>query len=801
MPDHLSPLPDGFIRLLLLQPGSWDSPLIGTLSLVELGSHGYNAISYVWGNPKLTGEIVLNGVPTYLTLNLEMALRTVRDQNRDIVLWADALCINQYDVEEKNRQVDMMFGIYANADAVIAYLGTGADPVTSIETYSPKILHGLHAAEMVEIPDEDSEAWEMADSFLSKANNSCETSLNINDDCLALFGFLRALSQPDLTLKLKQHSFFSERESKSQIRLFERLRALYNNPWWDRMWITQEAGVAPSLLLVYGKTKINFDHLANLAFGTRAWKSSMMKEFYPEAEKVLDGLTKKLLAISNLRYLHSKKFSVGVEDPSYRQVSLDSPLLWMLRSFRHRISRDPRDKIYALTQFLGSIPEKSEPVQARYDITSSTLYTEIFFRLIIETGVFWLTSMDLVAKLGDDLPSFVPDWSQSDVSANSFVRSWTIRTCYDTGRAIFFFKDSRREDTLSYISASDYYRHTDIDFSGYEIRTTDGQLAIREKDQFEQFEHEISGLLPSSGAEEPECLGVVKTIAPFQDDPQRSISLETYSTKFSQIMTVPCCLKICSEPLGTIVQISDKIHHNLGNIKTMLTEFEQLLHTEVSDISDAWPEAKGNWPTRNIATIKAVCFGVLFETTHNARRLRPIDDHFLLLFRMLIELPNTSYPEKVPLERLSWIGNYMDRIGSRIQTQDIQIRCSVCRMKEHIKPCPDCQKELASCPSLSPQEVWDQCRGVIEELLASVLETAPGHRLFLTDSGAVGLCSGNTEVFDQVHILSGAFCPFVIKADRGLQKLGAPAYRLKGDCYIDGMPMLNLDRATQIALV
>ncbi|KAK6079471.1 hypothetical protein SCUP234_05640 [Seiridium cupressi] len=58
-----------------------------------------------------------------LSSNLDSALRHLRHKKRPIVLWVDALCINQSDVEERNHQVHQMRTIYGRAQETIAYIG------------------------------------------------------------------------------------------------------------------------------------------------------------------------------------------------------------------------------------------------------------------------------------------------------------------------------------------------------------------------------------------------------------------------------------------------------------------------------------------------------------------------------------------------------------------------------------------------------------------------------------------------------------------------------------------------------
>jgi hypothetical protein len=59
--------------------------------------------------------------------NLWSALVNLRHAREERVLWIDAICINQADVEERNRQVQLMAYIYSRATTVIVWLGTLED--------------------------------------------------------------------------------------------------------------------------------------------------------------------------------------------------------------------------------------------------------------------------------------------------------------------------------------------------------------------------------------------------------------------------------------------------------------------------------------------------------------------------------------------------------------------------------------------------------------------------------------------------------------------------------------------------
>ncbi|KAE9579169.1 hypothetical protein CGMCC3_g4795 [Colletotrichum fructicola] len=120
------------IRLLVLYPSQeTTAPLSGSLINTTLSAcdsdfaNGYLALSYVWGKPASTSSIQIDGIDVRITDNLAEALTQVRNAYAGAPqrIWADALCINQSDTAEKNRQVPLMGNIYSLAKTTVIYLG------------------------------------------------------------------------------------------------------------------------------------------------------------------------------------------------------------------------------------------------------------------------------------------------------------------------------------------------------------------------------------------------------------------------------------------------------------------------------------------------------------------------------------------------------------------------------------------------------------------------------------------------------------------------------------------------------
>lgn len=83
----------------------------------------YTAISYAWGDPDDTRCITLDGHDFPITESLWQALHRLRSRATPVVVWADAICINQQNTNERNAQVQSMTSIYSKAGNMAIWLG------------------------------------------------------------------------------------------------------------------------------------------------------------------------------------------------------------------------------------------------------------------------------------------------------------------------------------------------------------------------------------------------------------------------------------------------------------------------------------------------------------------------------------------------------------------------------------------------------------------------------------------------------------------------------------------------------
>jgi hypothetical protein len=132
------------IRLVQLHPGQGDEALACSfyeyaLHLSERGNGQYEAVSYSWGTDRTTDCLLycdnhprgppfppqpdnLNVGVLRITKSAEAVLQRFRKATEEVVLWLDAICLNQEDDDEKHYQLRHMADIYMKAKCVLVWL-------------------------------------------------------------------------------------------------------------------------------------------------------------------------------------------------------------------------------------------------------------------------------------------------------------------------------------------------------------------------------------------------------------------------------------------------------------------------------------------------------------------------------------------------------------------------------------------------------------------------------------------------------------------------------------------------------
>ncbi|CZR65469.1 uncharacterized protein PAC_15369 [Phialocephala subalpina] len=118
---------------LKLHPGHQNAVIECELEVFDLEARPrFEALSYVWGNTNPPGIITCNGQQHPVTPNLALALKRLRLPDTTRIVWIDAICVNQEDLEERSQQVQLMRVIYSQAWRVVVWLGEDSGLATTV---------------------------------------------------------------------------------------------------------------------------------------------------------------------------------------------------------------------------------------------------------------------------------------------------------------------------------------------------------------------------------------------------------------------------------------------------------------------------------------------------------------------------------------------------------------------------------------------------------------------------------------------------------------------------------------------
>ncbi|KAE8449722.1 hypothetical protein EG329_007497 [Mollisiaceae sp. DMI_Dod_QoI] len=222
----------------------------------------YTALSYVWGDPKETTRVEVDGCDFDVTVNLDSALRHMRDSTRSRRVWADAICINQMDNKEKGHQVAQMADVYKTAHHTVIYLGESTH---------------------------DLDQW------------------------------LRMLTHGDSTLKQKVREGSQALDELPEFELLaEYTSALVKRPWFTRVWILQELVFSKDPWIQIGQGRVRWDdilqHLKSVAHRDSLSLLVKMHASRKEYQAKVLGLQNSRFASRLLETLVERR-GLGASDP------------------------------------------------------------------------------------------------------------------------------------------------------------------------------------------------------------------------------------------------------------------------------------------------------------------------------------------------------------------------------------------------------------------------------------------------------------------------------------------------------
>lgn len=472
-PDVLyHPLTDGeTIRILELHPGEIDEPITCNFHYANL-THlhmDYEALSYVWGcqksghYDKQTGKWVpdvftirCNGHVNEVTPNLYCALQHIRDRTGTVLLWADAVCINQDDDRERGHQVTLMDKVYGNATRVHIWLGEKDEHPREIwdegthsfrevpddfENVRAQRAFGAvcdivnrwqgsggdvpHASYMVHSREENVESDTFEEVPLAAKHslgtglmrkllvNRYPTRRNTPNGGRLNYGAPddEGPREPDVGID-------STPELAGDSQFWCSVKDLFDQSWFWRVWVVQEAVLAQSALVRWGNAEIDWRWLGLAA-------AILRTSYHGVCEKM------QIAGVYNAYLMFRMSRMSDLPPPKLSFIQL-------LRLTRQLEVTDPRDRVYGLLGMMtdGNDPEnKSLFLPVDYTISEEELCRRLAWKVIQITGDLsilssvqyssggWVSEdalgkpsylrwdvLSIKGKDGTPLSSWVPNW-------------------------------------------------------------------------------------------------------------------------------------------------------------------------------------------------------------------------------------------------------------------------------------------------------------------------------------------------------------------------------------------------------
>jgi hypothetical protein len=401
------------IRLIDLLPSfEENSELRCRIRHTSLKDADYKALSYVWGDPTDREGIEVeyeyqdvslsqNSTEVFSTTvgaNLGSALRHLRDKELKLTLWADAICIDQSNNDEKSAQVRLMAMIYKSASEVVVWLGPAAE--CSDDAMDVLAEVGTEA-ERFYFDDPVGGIYDKLSEL-----NTWEVDKPVDDRGRSMKSFLGKVSGRGVE---SRHGIFSP----------VALVALTNRTWWSRVWVLQEYMLASTVTFACGSRRVPGTQLSSALMTFFGFSQSLVAKDparnpdFTDYERDVGGNS-----VSSHSFWMVRSRDVGSRE-DFSLFDLASTLYDQRNKDTVMQATDSRDKLYAL---LG-MAQNTIDLLPNYNYTCGDVYTEAMMAMLSSGELIALSSC-LPQLHNLKLPSWVVDWT------SKFATPFNNRTAF-----------------------------------------------------------------------------------------------------------------------------------------------------------------------------------------------------------------------------------------------------------------------------------------------------------------------------------------------------------------------------------
>lgn len=432
------------VRLLRLAPSPHrDDPLTGNFVVISLKhAPSFEAISYVWGDPTISESIRIDSDTDDISItpNLASALRQFRTRDKARMLWADGICIDQGNNDEKALQVPMMADIYRTASGVLAWMGKGDH--NRQEAFARMLQLGNSSSQSIE---KDNQSDNASDTIPDQ-----ETDEKTDD---------KPDNKPDEQPTSSEEITRTPGAGEIGIETWKYVDCILGDVWFTRLWIVQEAVLARDLRLFYGNQDTSWNNFQKSidVYVIRKPRSIRLSKEASKGLRFINHLNKARRDMAmqygvrqNLQNLNlnswlssslsspfidhflerirTQNSSLPGQPTTILNMSRGSHFSDMFWSLTSRNCKDDRDRVYAMLGFLPwDVPIKIKP---NYSFSIKRVYTDFaramfelhYIELLVYAGLWDRLPVDDDMKT-HECPSWVPELRPSKLKSGT-MNAW-----------------------------------------------------------------------------------------------------------------------------------------------------------------------------------------------------------------------------------------------------------------------------------------------------------------------------------------------------------------------------------------
>jgi hypothetical protein len=382
----------GEIRVIVvLLAAERQAPLrcfLKTISIHEgKSTEPYNAISYYWGSTENPETVEVYGgswgyrqfggsfkIP--ITANLALALREFRAhataERQRLVIWTDALCINQTDPEERSKQVGIMRDIYKAAHSVWMWIGGES-------TFAEAGLHQLY----------------------SRADDTQRSKIFTEVYPNARFDDMKAV---------QDQALWGMNDAVVEMCHRHMIAVFFSAAYWQRGWIIQEATANDNTYICYGPARYRI-------ISWRAFHELLRTMTPGEREKATSDSIGQVYQLQECQYAWRGLGKITAENVKHhRSESFDFECTamrsWLDTMFDGNCwhTSDPRDRVNAIMSAMP--PFYTLGFQLDYSKSTEDSFISATVHLL-RTGRSWSHLQFLTPSSSPYLPSWTIDFTDA----------------------------------------------------------------------------------------------------------------------------------------------------------------------------------------------------------------------------------------------------------------------------------------------------------------------------------------------------------------------------------------------------